>query len=103
MRKPPLKPDAQGQTGTKLLVAMTGKASAAKAAEGDAPVFAYIVAGLVEEDFQRIKIQFKALGLIRQIGAALWILTDYGDTVLMRIAAIPSEGREDRQADPDAA
>jgi hypothetical protein len=27
---------------TKLLVAMTGKASAAKAAEGDAPVFAYI-------------------------------------------------------------
>ena len=42
MRKPPLKPDAQGQTGTKLLVAMTGKASAAKAAEGDEPVFAYI-------------------------------------------------------------
>ena len=42
MRNPPLKPDAHGQTGTKLLVAMTGKASAAKAAEGDAPVFAYI-------------------------------------------------------------
>ncbi|HEY1552383.1 MAG TPA: DUF1801 domain-containing protein [Kofleriaceae bacterium] len=32
-------------TKTKLRVAMTGKASAAKAAEGDAPVFAYI-AGL---------------------------------------------------------
>jgi hypothetical protein len=29
-------------TATKLLVAMTGKASAAKAAEGDEPVFAYI-------------------------------------------------------------
>jgi hypothetical protein len=42
MRKPPLKPAARGQTGTKLLVAMTGKASAAKAAAGDAPVFAYI-------------------------------------------------------------
>ena len=42
MRKPPLKPDAKGQTGTKLLVAMTGKASAAKAAAGDKPVFAYI-------------------------------------------------------------
>jgi len=42
MRKRPLKPDAQGQTGTKLLAAMTGKASAAKAAEGDEPVFAYI-------------------------------------------------------------
>ena len=29
-------------TGTKLLVAMTGKASSAKAAEGNEPVFAYI-------------------------------------------------------------
>ena len=42
MRKPPLKTDAQGQTDGKLLVAMTGKASTAKAAEGDKPVFAYI-------------------------------------------------------------
>ena len=42
MKKPPLKPEAQGQADTKLLVAMTGKASAAKAAEGDKPVFAYI-------------------------------------------------------------
>jgi hypothetical protein len=33
---------AQGKTPVKLLVAMTGKASAAKAAEGDEPVFAYI-------------------------------------------------------------
>src|SRR6202035_5239129 len=36
---------AQGKTPAKLLVAMTGKASAAKTAEGDEPVFAYI-AGL---------------------------------------------------------
>jgi hypothetical protein len=42
MRKPLLKPEVQGKTGTKLLVAMTGKASAAKAAEGDEPEFAYI-------------------------------------------------------------
>ena len=42
MSKPLPKPDAQGQTRTKLPVAMTGKASAAKAAEGDEPVFAYI-------------------------------------------------------------
>lgn len=42
MRKPVVKPDAQGRTGTELMVAMTGKASAAKAAEGDKPVFAYI-------------------------------------------------------------
>ena len=42
MTKPPLQPDAQVETGTKLLVAMTGKASAAKSAEGDEPVFAYI-------------------------------------------------------------
>jgi len=33
---------AKPKTTTKLLAAMTGKASAAKAAEGDAPVFAYI-------------------------------------------------------------
>jgi hypothetical protein len=33
---------AQRKTAAKLLVAMTGKASAAKAAEGDEPVFAYI-------------------------------------------------------------
>lgn len=36
------KKSTQGKTTTKLLVAMTGKASAAKAAEGDEPVFAYI-------------------------------------------------------------
>src|SRR5262245_50404324 len=36
------KKTAAGKTTTKLLVAMTGKASAAKAAEGDEPVFAYI-------------------------------------------------------------
>ena len=42
MRKPLLKREVQGKPGTKLLVAMTGKASAAKAAEGDEPVFAYI-------------------------------------------------------------
>ncbi len=30
------------KTDTKLLVAMTGKASPAKAAEGDEPVFAYV-------------------------------------------------------------
>jgi len=42
MSKPPLNTDARGQTPTKLLIAMTGKASAAKAADGDKPVFAYI-------------------------------------------------------------
>jgi hypothetical protein len=36
------KKTAQGRTPEKLPVAMTGKASAAKAAEGDEPVFAYI-------------------------------------------------------------
>ena len=42
MKRPSLETDAQGQPVTKLLVAMTGKASAAKAAEGDKPVFAYL-------------------------------------------------------------
>ncbi len=36
------KKNAQGKTTVKLLVAMTGKASAAKTATGDGPVFAYI-------------------------------------------------------------
>ena len=36
------KKTAQGRTLAKLPVAMTGRASAAKAAEGDEPVFAYI-------------------------------------------------------------
>jgi len=36
------KKTVQGTTARKLLVAMTGKASAAKTAEGDKPVFAYI-------------------------------------------------------------
>jgi len=36
------KKTVQGETPAKLLVAMTGKASAAKTAEGDGPVFAYI-------------------------------------------------------------
>jgi len=40
--KPKGRKTAQGKTTTKLLVAMTGKASAAKAADGDDPVFAYI-------------------------------------------------------------
>jgi len=44
--KPPVatkrKPAARGKTSTTLLTSMTGKASAAKAATGDAPVFAYI-------------------------------------------------------------
>ncbi|MES1199371.1 MAG: DUF1801 domain-containing protein [Pseudomonadota bacterium] len=42
MRKSIGKNAAQGEAATKLLVAMTGKASSAKAADGDEPVFAYI-------------------------------------------------------------
>src|SRR6476646_7413299 len=42
MKKRIRKPDGKGKNVTKLLVAMTGKASSAKAAEGDKPVFDYI-------------------------------------------------------------
>jgi hypothetical protein len=41
MTKQAKKPAPRKKTTPKLLVAMTGKASAAKAATGDAPVFAY--------------------------------------------------------------
>ncbi len=42
MRKALVKTGAHGQAGPELLAAMTGKASPAKAAEGDKPVFDYI-------------------------------------------------------------
>lgn len=42
MRKPVPTRSGQNSDTVKLLAAMTGKASAAKAAPGDAPVFAYI-------------------------------------------------------------
>jgi len=42
MKKRNRNTDSKGKNVTKLLVAMTGKASAAKAAEGDKPVFNYI-------------------------------------------------------------
>ncbi len=42
MKRPPAKPSAKGKVLTKLPAAMTGRASPAKAAEGDKPVFAYI-------------------------------------------------------------
>ena len=42
MKKQTEKPAPRKKTTPKLLVAMTGKASAAKAATGDAPVFAYL-------------------------------------------------------------
>jgi len=42
MKKRNRKTDGKGKNITKLLVAMTGKASAVKAAEGDKPVFDYI-------------------------------------------------------------
>ena len=42
MKKRIPKPHVKSKNGSKLLVAMTGKASDAKAAEGDKPVFDYI-------------------------------------------------------------
>ena len=42
MKKRIPKPDVKDKNGPKLLVAMTGKASDAKATEGDKPVFDYI-------------------------------------------------------------
>src|ERR1035437_9334771 len=46
---------------------------------------------ILDEDFQKVKVQFKALGLITQIGPARWLLTPQGDSVLMRLAAIKSK------------
>jgi hypothetical protein len=57
-----------------------------------------------DEDFQQIKIQFRALGLIthrdatgsKGTAATLWILTPYGDTVLSQVAAIRSSDTKGR-------
>jgi hypothetical protein len=46
-----------------------------------------------DKDFQTIKIQFRALQLITQVTVAddlRWMLTQYGDTVMTKIAAIRS-------------
>lgn len=50
-----------------------------------------------DEDFQRIKLQLRALGLIREVkspGAkrpeAMWTLTPYGDQLMTQVAAIRS-------------
>jgi hypothetical protein len=63
---------------------------------------------LTDEDFQRIKVQFRALGLIatddRQLtkeGAKKqWILTPYGDTVLTQVAAILSSKKPNKLEPP---
>lgn len=45
-----------------------------------------------DEEFQRVKLQLKALGLIQTVGAA-WTLTPYGDRMLTQVAAIRSSAR----------
>jgi hypothetical protein len=47
-----------------------------------------------DEDFQKVKVQFRALGLItkdeRSRGETSWILTPYGDTLMTQVAAVRS-------------
>jgi hypothetical protein len=52
-----------------------------------------------DEDFQKIKIQLRALGLIAKDeqrqpskGEAYWVLTPYGDAVMTKVAAVRSGG-----------
>jgi hypothetical protein len=51
-----------------------------------------------DEDFQQIKVQLRALGLIREAkdtsGKGIsWVLTPYGDRLLMQVAAVRSPAR----------
>ncbi len=79
MRKPPLKPDTQSQPGTKLLVAMTGKASAAKAAEGDQPVFAYIASLPQPQRGTAERVDALAAGTLPNLQRAVkWGMAYYG-------------------------
>ena len=88
---------AQGETPAKLLVAMTGKASAAKTAQGAEPVFAYIASlpqpqrGIAE----RIDdLAAKSLPAIRR--AVKWGMAYYGGRrgLVLRFRRLrrPSEG-----------
>jgi hypothetical protein len=70
---------APGKTTAKLLVAMTGKASAAKAAEGDEPVFAYIAS--LPQPQRRIAERIDALAARTLPGlqrAVKWGMAYYG-------------------------
>src|ERR1035437_8522947 len=46
-----------------------------------------------EEDFQKVKIQFRALGIITQVDGPTprWVLTPYGDRLMTQVAAIKSK------------
>ena len=63
---------------------------------------------VVEEDFQTLKIQFRALGLIIRSeksrgvrdNETYWRLTPHGDDVITRLHAIPSD-REIQSLDED--
>ena len=46
-----------------------------------------------DEDFEQVKIQFRALGLMTQVDGSLprWVLTPYGDRLMTQVAAIRSK------------
>lgn len=54
---------------------------------------------IVDEDFQKVKVQLRALGLIERVcrdnetsrsSRNVWVLTDHGDSVMTGLIAIPS-------------
>jgi hypothetical protein len=45
-----------------------------------------------DEEFQKVKLQLRALGLVREVGAA-WTLTPSGDRLLTQVAAIRSSAK----------
>lgn len=56
---------------------------------------------VVDEDFQKVKLQLRALGLIQELqgtspesgDSTLWRLTPYGDRVMTQVAAIRSPAK----------
>jgi hypothetical protein len=56
---------------------------------------------IVDEDFQKVKLQLRALGLVRALkeksleagDRALWTLTPYGDRVMTQVAALRSPAK----------
>jgi hypothetical protein len=48
----------------------------------------YLSFSINDRDFQKIKVQFKAIGLIKQSKSNYWTLTEYGDYKMTQLVAI---------------
>ncbi|MBU1323932.1 MAG: DUF1801 domain-containing protein [Alphaproteobacteria bacterium] len=81
MTRAPVAGPTQGEAGFQLLVSMTGKASPAKTAEGDKPVFAYIATLPQPQRGIAERVDALAAGALPELRHAVkWGMAYYGVT-----------------------